>query len=112
MNRGFFDIRATAGKLSDMRSPRHLFSYNYVAAAYAVTRQRAAQLVAEFGWHTATSPELLFRELLDRRATPLRAKLADPNFRAAAAKSLATAAFRSAVKPSPVRKTKTTTSVL
>ena len=95
-----------------MRSPRHSFSYNYVAAAYAVTRQRAAQLVAEFGWEVTISPELLFRELLDRRATPLRAKLADPAFRAAAAKSLATAAFRSAVKPSPVRKTTTTATVL
>ena len=86
--------------------PRHQFSYAILGNAYAIHRQRAAQLVGEFGWNTVANPDALFNALLGRDACLLRWKLSDPNFRAAAAKSLATAAFRSAVRPPPLRKTK------
>jgi hypothetical protein len=85
---------------------KHAFTFAFLAAAYDVTPQRASQLVAEHGWDVATNPQALFRELLTRRACPLRSKLSDPLFRAKAERSLSAAAFRCAVKPRAIRKPK------
>lgn len=87
----------------------HSYSFACLGDCYSVTRQRAAQLVAEHGWHVVTVADLLFNALLDRPASRLRARLADPMTRKRIQGYLNTAAFRDAVKPSPIRKSKTTT---
>jgi hypothetical protein len=71
-----------------------------------VSRQRAFQLVEEHGWHVVTVADQLFNALLDRPASRLRARLADPQVRRTVQRYLDTAAFRDAVKPSPIRKAK------
>jgi hypothetical protein len=80
--------------------PRHKFSFATLAKPYLITRQRAAQLVGEFGWNTVANPDALFSALLGRDACLLRWKLSDPAFRAAAARALSTATFRQAVRAS------------
>jgi hypothetical protein len=86
--------------------PKHEFSYAVLGASYKIQRQRAAQLVGEFGWNTVANPDALFSALLGRDACLLRWKLSDPAFRAAAARALSTAPFRMAVRPRASRKPK------
>jgi hypothetical protein len=80
--------------------PKHEFSYAMLGDCYNIHRQRAAQLVGEFGWNTVANPDALFSALLGRDACLLRWKLSDPAFRAAAARALSTATFRQAVRAS------------
>lgn len=104
-----FDIGGTAYILThnDMPAqPAHSFSYAMLGDCYSISRQRAFQLVEELGWDVVTVADSLFRALLDKPASRLRARLADPQTRRTVQGYLNSAAFRDAVKPPPIRKTK------
>jgi hypothetical protein len=84
----------------------HSYSFACLGDCYGVSRQRAHQLVAEYGWRVVTVADSLFSKLLDRPASRLRARLADPMTRKRIQGYLNSAAFRDAVKPPPLRKSK------
>jgi hypothetical protein len=78
-----------------MAPAKHHYSFADLARPYGITRQRAAQLVARYGWDVVSNPNRLFEKLLDAPASSgLRTRLACPDFRQSVADTLATAPFR------------------
>jgi hypothetical protein len=91
-----------------MRPSKHAITFSELASIYQITKQGAAWLVARHGYDAVCVPDLLFREMLGSRATPLRSRLACPEFRKTAQRYLHTAAFRCAIKPRDIRSTTAT----
>ena len=67
-----FAIRQQSPTITDMSTPPAL------SRAYGTSRQRTAQLVAQYGIEIMSDPDRLFETLLLGVATKLRAMLADP----------------------------------
>ena len=78
-----------------------------IGRIYQITKPGAAYLIKVHGYPAVTSPRWLLVQLLEGRSSPLRTRLSDPTFLAAAERSMSTAAFRMAVRPRAIRKPKT-----
>jgi hypothetical protein len=105
VNFRYFDFRATAGKIVSVSTKRHT-PLSEIARIYGLTKQGAAYLIKAHGFSAVTNPRWLLVQLLEGRSSPLRTRLSDPAFLAAAQHSMDTAPFRMAVRPRASRKPK------